>query len=92
MEPGCGARFARNDTLQVHMRTHTDTRPYICQICKQGFKRESHLAGHINSRLHNTKPKEYHCPSCDTKFTRKSSRKRHIKAKHEAKDKEPQSG
>ena len=42
----CGKGFKRYDNLKVHIRTHTNERPYICIQCGKGFKLFHHLRRH----------------------------------------------
>ena len=51
--PGCFRTFPRQIKLQIHMRTHTDERPFKCalQDCGSAFKRKEHLKAH-EERLH----------------------------------------
>lgn len=34
-----------------HLKTHTDARPYLCQICKLTFKRSDHLKLHLQKHV-----------------------------------------
>jgi transcription factor STE12 len=52
--PMCGRLFKRLEHLKRHVRTHTQERPYICQLCSKAFSRSDNLAQH--RRTHETNP------------------------------------
>lgn len=42
----CNKVFAQNSNYKNHMRTHSDERPFVCDICRIGFKERYHLKKH----------------------------------------------
>ncbi|XP_054477770.1 zinc finger protein 574 [Anoplopoma fimbria] len=46
----CHKEFSYNSTFNVHMRTHTDERPFECATCFKRFRQLPHLQDH--ERIH----------------------------------------
>ena len=56
--------------LQRHKRVHTGVKPYVCDICQNGYVDLSALIRH---RRTHTGEKPYHCDICNKSFTQSSN-------------------
>lgn len=70
----CGARFKTTNTLNNHMKVHTeDSKRYACEHCPQRFRIKSDLIFHYD--VHNDK--KYECEICQSKLNSYVSLKTH---------------
>ncbi|KAH9411781.1 hypothetical protein HK407_03g05310 [Ordospora pajunii] len=60
---GCGKTFTRAAKLNDHLNTHTNERPYRCDMCEKAYMRNSHLTIHKKSHF----PPEFKCSKCGYK-------------------------
>lgn len=76
-----GRTYSTQSSLISHIRTHTDERRFMCEICSRSFKRPDSLQAHMD--LH-APTKSHVCPQCGEAFQQASGLRQHSRRKHRA--------
>ena len=77
--PYCQKSFQSPSKLELHIKSHTKTKPFGCEFCTQTFSRNGSLKRHING-VHNGE--KHQCHLCTQTFSRNSNLKSHINGVH----------
>eukprot|EP01084_Bolivina_argentea_P275585 470026_1 len=65
-----------NSALENHIRTHTNQRPFVCDICNDRFTVKCNLTSHIHNKHENKR--QYQCHHCSRSFNSKYRLKEHL--------------
>ena len=78
----CNNTYRHWNTLQRHLQSHIDFRPFVCDTCGRTFYSQSKLKRHqvIHSDI-----KPYQCPLCERRLGRTEHLKRHLLVHTDAK-------
>lgn len=71
-----------NKYFDEHLRSHTDERPFTCDLCPEKFTTNGNLTKHVDTRHRN---KKFKCDDCLSLFTSSHLLSRHKKRAKESK-------
>ena len=72
----CGIQSSTSGKLKIHMRSHTNEKPFQCSFCSFSFKQRSVLTIHEFTHVKNSK---FKCDRCDKCFPIRSKYLLHMK-------------
>ena len=76
---GCNKEYSNKSRLEVHIRTHTGARPYVCTICSKSFNEKGNLKTHIGFHTDN---RPFKCDQCNKTYKTNGHLKDHIEIQH----------
>ena len=74
--PGCYYTTKYKYDLRVHMKTHENTKNFLCNLCGFAAKRKGGLLEHMKSH---TNQRKFTCEYCDYKATTGAHLRRHMR-------------
>ena len=77
----CGRYFAYPKDLKRHLLSHSNEKPYCCDICGKTLKTKWNVQFH-KERVHGNKTKELPCNICGKSFAYEEYLKSHMKIAH----------
>lgn len=74
----CGKILSNKSDLNIHLRSHTNEKPFKCSLCPKAYKTSSARASHQETHNENG----FACDICKSKFKTRRIMLKHYKDKH----------
>ena len=68
--PECLKLFKCKLYLTTHLKSHSEERPHVCEICQKSFKLKCHLNEHAKTQEDR---KKFVCPECGLAFAKSNT-------------------
>lgn len=78
--PGCMHTCSRKENMKIHLSTHSNDKPFVCEICGLKFTLNKSLKRH--ALIHNEVGVVKTCPHCPFEALRTDNLKAHILRQH----------
>ena len=78
----CTVCGKKTTNLQRHMLTHSDVKPFTCNVCKKGYTTRSSLACHYEFK--HSGSRKINCMFCSHVFQYRHQLRRHVASKHDS--------
>lgn len=78
--PGCMHTCSRKENMKIHLSTHSNDKPFVCEICGLKFTLNKSLKRH--AMIHNEVGVVKTCPHCPFEALRTDNLKAHILRQH----------
>ena len=75
----CDKVYSDRIRLELHLRTHTNLKPFPCSVCEKAFTQKRSLKEHLLT--HDT-VRHFECQHCQKKFVQKNHLKYHLASQH----------
>lgn len=74
----CGLMTNGPSAMEIHMRSHTGERPFVCTSCGAKYSSKGSLKRHIETS-HSTRERKFTCETCGSSFFRKNDIISHLR-------------
>ncbi|XP_026752672.2 gastrula zinc finger protein XlCGF57.1-like [Galleria mellonella] len=75
----CNRKCPNPSTLMIHMRSHSDEKPYPCSSCDKKYKDSGTLKRHVERNHSENRERNFTCENCGKCFYSKSDVKIHMR-------------